>query len=301
MDPSNTGWPREVETLEGKITLDGPPQRILTYSLGHDEMILALVPPERIAALGKFASNPGYSNIADLAPGLPVYEKGAENVLAANPDLFIVSKFTKEDIVELVKEAGVPVARPALESSAEGNIPNILLLGYMLGVEDRALELVAEVESRLALVAERVPPPGDGSRPAVISITRYSDSISISGGGTSGSGILEAAGGVNAAARDGIDGFQKISVESILAMNPDFILIPQAGEGAVNLREDLMNDPVLANVPAIVSDEIHIVDAPNYITLSHWNVRGIETTAEILFPDRFADVTFADFEPYTGE
>ena len=301
VDPSNTGWPREVETTEGRITLEGPPQRILTYSLGHDEMILALVPAERIAALGKFASNPGYSNIADLAPDLPVYEKGAENVLAANPDLFIVSKFTKEDIVELVKEAGVPVARPALESSTEGNIPNILLLGYMLGVEKRALELVAEVESRLALIAERVPSPGDESRPAVISITRYSDSISISGGGTSGSGILEAAGGVNAAARDGIDGFQKISVESILSMNPDFILIPQAGEGAVSLREDLMNDPVLASVPAIVNDQMHIVDAPKYITLSHWNVRGIETTAEILFPDRFADVTFADFEPYTGE
>ena len=264
-------------------------------------MVLALVPPERIAALGKFASNPAYSNIANLAPDLPAFEKGAENVIAANPDLFIVSKFTKEDIVELVRGAGVPVVRPALESSAEGNIPNILLLGYMLGVEDRALELVAEVQSRLALVTDRVPPPGDASRPAVISITRYSDSISISGGGTSGSGILEAAGSVNAAERDGIDGFQKISVESVLAMNPDFIVIPQDGEGAVSLRDDLLNDPVLTDVPAIVNGEVHIVDAPKFITLSHWNVRGIEITAEILFPDRFSDVAFADFEPYTGE
>ena len=301
VDPTNHGWPREVETSEGIITLEGPPQRILTYSLGHDEMVLALVPPERIAALGKFASNPAYSNIANLAPDLPAFEKGAENVIAANPDLFIVSKFTKEDIVELVRGAGVPVVRPALESSAEGNIPNILLLGYMLGVEDRALELVAEVQSRLALVTDRVPPPGDASRPAVISITRYSDSISISGGGTSGSGILEAAGSVNAAERDGIDGFQKISVESVLAMNPDFIVIPQDGEGAVSLRDDLLNDPVLTDVPAIVNGEVHIVDAPKFITLSHWNVRGIEITAEILFPDRFSDVAFADFEPYTGE
>ena len=301
VDPTNHGWPREVETLEGRITLEGPPQRILTYSLGHDEMLLSLVPPERIAALGTFASNPGYSNIADLAPSLPVFEKGAENVLAANPDLFIVSKFTKEDIVALVREAGVPVVRPALESSAEGNIPNILLMGYMLGVEDRALELVAEVETRLALIAERVPPPGDESRPAVISISRYSDSISVSGGGTSGTGIIESAGGVNAAARDGIDGYKNISVESILSMNPDFIFIPQGGEGGVSLRDDLMSDPVLASVSAIVNDQIHIVDAPQFITLSHWNVRGIETTAEILFPDLFTDVTFADFEPYTGE
>ena len=231
VDPSNRGWPREVETSEGRITLEGPPQRILTYSLGHDEMVIALVAPERIAAIGKFATNDSYSNITGQASKLPFFEKGAENVLAADPDLFIVSKFTKQDIVDLVKEAGVPVVRPALENSAEGNIPNILLLGYMFGAEERALELVAEIRSRLALVAERVPPRGDESRPAVISITRYSDSISVSAGGTTGSAIIETAGGVDAAARDGLDGFQKISVESIAAMDPDFILVPQDGEG----------------------------------------------------------------------
>ena len=301
VDPSNLGWPRDVETLEGVVTLEAPPTRILTYSLGHDEMLIALVPPDRVAALGKFASNSAYSNVADIAPEYPVFEKGAENVLAAEPDLFIVSAFTKADIVDLVKDAGVPVVRPALESSAEGNIPNILLLGYILGVEDRALELASEIESRLSLIAERVPPPGDEGRPAVISITRYSDSISVSGGGTTGTGIIESAGGVNAAARDGIDGFQKISTESIAAMNPDVIIIPQGGEGAETLRNELLNDPVLASVTAIVNDQIHLVDAPKHITLSHWNVRGIESTAEILFPDLFADVTFTDFEPYTGE
>ena len=301
VDPSNLGWPREVETSEGKITLEGPPQRILTYSLGHDEMALALAPPERIAALGKFTGNPSYSNVAELAGQFPVYEKGAENVLAQSPDIFIVSRSTKADIVELVKEAGVPVARPDLEDAAEGNISQILLLGYMLGAEERALELVEEIRQRLEAVAGRVPPPGDASRPSVISITRWSDSISISGGGTTGSAIIESAGGVNAAARDGIDGFQKISVESILAMNPDFILIPQDGEGAAKLRDDLMNDPVLATVPSVVNGQIHIVHPPNYIVLSHWTVRGVERTAQILFPDRFADVTFTDFEPYTGE
>ena len=300
VDPSNLGWPREVETAEGVITLDAPPQRILTYSLGHDEMTLALVPAERIAALGKFTGNPSYSNVADLAADFPVYEKGAENVLAENPDIFIVSKSTKADIVALIKEAGIPVARPALEDAAEGNISQILLMGYMLGAEERALELAAEIGERMDLVAGRVPPPGDPERPAVISITRWSDSISISGGGTTGSAIIEAAGGVNAAARDGIDGFKTISVESILAMNPDFILIPQDGEAAAKLRDDLLADPVLATVPAVVNQRIHLVHPPNYIVLSHWTVRGVERTAQLLYPERFADVTFTDFAPYDG-
>ena len=301
VDPSNLGWPREIETAEGVITLEGPPQRILTYSLGHDEMALALVAGERIAALGKFTGNPSYSNVADLAAEFPVYEKGAENVLAANPDLFIVSRSTKADIVALIKEAGIPVARPNLEDAAEGNTSQILLMGYLLGAEERALELAAEIRERMELVAGRVPPPGDAARPAVISVTRWSDSISIAGDGTTGSDIIVAAGGVNAAAAEGIDGFKTISVESILAMNPDFILIPQDGEGAVQLRADLLADPVLATVPAVVNGQIHLVHPPNYIVLSHWTVRGVERTAQLLYPDRFADVTFADFAPYGGD
>ena len=123
---------------------------MLTYSLGHDEILLSLLAPDRIAAIGKFTGNESYSNVYDRVEGLTVYEKGAENVLAQQPDLFIASRSTKEDIVNLIKEAGVPVARPSLENSSEGNIPNILLYGYMLGVEARALELVAEIEERLA-------------------------------------------------------------------------------------------------------------------------------------------------------
>ena len=146
VDVSNRGWSREVETTDGVVRLDEPPQRILSYSLGHDEILLALVDKSRFAAVGPFTGDPAYSNVAEQAEGLPTFEKGVENVLATRPDLVIVSKFTDADIVGLIQEAGVPVARPALESSAEGNIPTILLMGYMLGVEERALELVAEIE-----------------------------------------------------------------------------------------------------------------------------------------------------------
>ncbi len=302
VDVSNRGWPREVETTDGVVRLDEPPQRILSYSLGHDEILLALVDKSRFAAVGPFTGDPAYSNVAEQAAGLPTFEKGVENVLAARPDLVIVSKFTDADIVGLIQEAGVPVARPALESSAEGNIPTILLMGYMLGVEERALELVAEIESRLALVTGRVPPPGDPERPAVISMSRYSDVLYAAGADTTEGGILETAGGVNAAARDGIAGHQTISVESIASMNPDVILIAQPVEyGANDLRDDLLSHPALAEVSAVKSELVQVVDSRKYTTLSHWNVRGIEQTALTLYPDRFEDVEFSDFKPYEGE
>ena len=300
VDPSNLGWPREVETSEGVLRLDGPPQRIHTLSLGHDEIIAALIGPGRFSGIGSFTANPTYSNIASEVGGLKKVKRDAEEVLGLDPDLVIASKFSKADLVDLIKAAGVPVARTALESSTSGNIPNILLLGYMLGAEDRALALIADINGRIAVVTEHVPQPGDPSRPAVLAIARFSDTISAAGGGSTEGGIIEAGGGVNAAARDGIDGHQPISVESIAAMNPDVILITQPEPGAGVLREELLAEPALALVPAITLGRIVISDPKHYTTLSHWNVRGIEETAKLLYPDRFRGVKFADFEPYPG-
>ena len=196
----------------------------------------------------------------------------------------------------------MPVARPALENSSEGNIPNILLYGYMLGVEDRALELVAEIEGRLSTISEKVPPSGDEARKNVMSITRYSDKIYVPGINSTVGGILETAGGTNTATRDGIEGIQKVSLESVAALSPDVIFITQSGHtGGDALREDLLAHPALAEVPAVVNGEIHVVGSKQFTTLSHWNVRGIEVAAQILYPELFEGITFEDFAPYSGE
>ena len=47
----------------------------------------------------------------------------------------MVSKFTNPDLVAVFKDAGIPVLRTALEGS-NGDVPNILLMAYMLGAED---------------------------------------------------------------------------------------------------------------------------------------------------------------------
>lgn len=302
VDPANRGWPRAIETAEGALRLDAPPQRILAISLGHDEMLLALATRDRFAGVGPFTGNATYSNVADQVAGMAVLARGeVEAVLALRPDLVFVSRYTDADLVALIREAGVPVVRAALENSAAGNIPNILLLGYLLGVEERALELVAEIEERLARIAARVPPPGNESRPAVLSIARYAETITAAGEGSTEGGIIEAGGGVNAAARGGIVSHQAVSIEAIAALNPDLILIPQpADSGGTQVRADLLAERALADVPAIAGQRVVIVPSRYYTTLSHHNVRGIEETARLLYPERFRDLAFSDFAPYEG-
>ena len=299
IDVSNQSWPRRVETTEGVVQLNAPPQRILALSLGHDEMLLALVPRKRFAGLGPFTADPKYSNVADYVTGMTIVNNGVENVLAVKPDVVIVSKYTKADLVALIKESGVPVIRTALESSAAGNIPNILLLGYLLGAEERALDLIKEIERRLEVIAMRVPVFEDPARPAVLAISRWAETIIAAGSGSTEGGIIETAGGVNVAASVGINGHQPVNLESIASMAPDIILITQLPEsGGTDLSKDLFTARALAKVPAITKEQVIVVNPRYYTTLSHWNVRGIEEASRFLYPDLFADISFSDFESY---
>ena len=52
VDPANFGWPRQVEGLNGIVTVPAKPERIITASVGHDETVLALAPGARLVAVG---------------------------------------------------------------------------------------------------------------------------------------------------------------------------------------------------------------------------------------------------------
>ena len=53
VDPANMGWPRQVEGLNGIITIPAKPQRIITASIGHDELTLAPRPQRAVGRGGR--------------------------------------------------------------------------------------------------------------------------------------------------------------------------------------------------------------------------------------------------------
>ena len=296
VDPENFGWPRKVESSEGVITLDALPQVAHFASLGHAEIAFGLIDPSRIAAGYSFFTDPEVSNIADVASDLVIIGFEPEEVVALEPDIVVASKFSDPDLVAVFKGAGIPVLRTALEGT-DGDVPNILLLAYVLGAEDRGIELAGAVKARLDFVVERLDSVGKDTDllPSVLGISKYTD-IWAGGKGSNIDSIINAAGGRNAAA--GLDDFQQISIESIAAMDPDVIIVTQPEESGNALIEELKQTAVLASVPAIANNRVAVVNTTHFTTLSHWNVRGIETLAQMLYPELFEGIEFVDFEPY---
>jgi iron complex transport system substrate-binding protein len=295
VDPTNRGWPREVEVLNGLVTIEAKPLRVLTVSLGHDEVVYALLPAEHIVAVGRFTQTVGQSNVAELASLVPAIGRDPEQIVAHSPDIVFASPFTKKELIESLENAGITVVQSRLHNDPEGRIADILLMGYILGEELRAVELASEVRDRYEALRSVVAGKQADSRPRVMSTARYSEKLYTAGAGSTEGAIIDAAGGLNVAAEAGLERNPVIDVEGIIAMSPEVIIITQPLDSAEEYKQDLLNNPALAEVPAIRDGRVLQVQPSFFTTLSFWNQRGAEELARLLWPDDFADKEFPPF------
>ena len=295
VDPTNTDWPREVEGLNGLVSIGAKPARIHTVSLGHDEVTYALVPAERVVAVGTYTQRPEYSNVASLAQKVVGIGRDPEQIVAHAPDIVIASPYTKQDLIQALETAGIVVFQTQLHNDPAGRIQDILLMGYLYGEEERALALAAEVRGRHRDLLNFVRGKSVETRPRVLSLTSYSDKLYVAGIGFTEGNIIETAGGVNVAAEAGIVRNTTISLEGVVAMNPEIIIITQPADGANEFKQELLGTEALAEVAAIKLDRVYPVDPKLFTTLSFWNIRGAEELAKILWPDDFGDREFPQF------
>ncbi len=294
VDPANFGWPREVEGLNGVVTIPSKPRRIITASVGHDEMTLALVPRDRLVGVGGATKNSTYSNVASLVQDIDEISRDPETIVAQRPDVVVTSPFFPAEAVEALSGIGIPVVQTELKHDPEARINSILFMGYIFGEEDRALEFAAEVRDRydslVAVTGEAEP------RPRVLALTQYSDKLWVAGGNSTEGGVITAAGGINAAEEAGIEGNQTTSLEGVIVMDPEIIIIAQPVEfGAEEFRQSLLANEALAEIPAIKNNRIYVVESKHFTTLSYWNIRGAEDLARILWPEEFPEPPTASF------
>ena len=294
VDPTNFGWPREVEGLNGLVVIPSKPHRIITASIGHDEVTLALVPRDRLVAVGGVTKNSTYSNVASLVQDAAEISRDPETIVAQSPDVVVTSPFFPAEAVEALSSTGIPVVQTELKHDPKARIDSILFMGYIFGEEERAVEFAAEVRDRydsLVAVTGKA-----GPQPRVLALTQYSDKLWVAGGNSTEGGVITAAGGANAAAEAGIEENQTTSLEGVIAMNPDVIVIAQPLEfGAEEFRQSLLTNEALAEIPAITNNQVHIVEGKHFTTLSYWNIRGAEDLAHILWPDDFPEPSTTPF------
>jgi len=280
------GFPREVVLPGGgTFRVDSFPQRIVSLTLGTDEILLDLVDPSRIAALSTFADDPELSNVAGKAKAV---EKrviaGAEQVIAARPDLIFAASYSRPEFFTAMDSVGLPVFRFEMFDTINQILANVECVGEAVDEGNKARALADKARERIAAVATAV---AGKECPSVLSMS-YGF---VAGANTTVHELIETAGGRNFAVEKEIEGHEEISSEVLLTWYPDLLLlISQSDQGSLSVDYPDSLSPALFEMRPVKEGRIIWTSGRRLSPVSHYIADGVEELARLLHPECFPRV-----------
>jgi len=261
-----------------RLELKRAPVRIISLTLGTDEMLLALVAPERIAGLTHLVDDPRASCATEQAKAVKNrVTANAEEILLASPDLVLVATYTQAAQVKLLAKSGAPIWRFGTFNSLDDLRQNIRMLSRLCGVRKRGEQLIQQMDARLRRVRERIP---KGRRPRVLFVTK---GLWTAGKGTTVHDILTAAGAINLAALKGREGWSKMSAEEVIDWNPEIVIAQTQQAKTIPAHTWLARQPGLAELPAVKNQRVWAVPARAMTSVSQHVVEAVEAVQKVLF------------------
>lgn len=271
------------------LTLPHKPQRIVSLSIGTDEMLLALVPAERIAALTYWADDGGISNVTEAAKQVPKRVKAsAETILGLQPDLVIVPDWQPPELAQILRDSGLAVYVYKQPTTIEPIKQTIGEIARVVGEEAAGAQVVAQMDRELTRISGKVRQIPAGERQVAVRFTLMGGS---GGMGSTFDDICRYAGVENGAARVGLERDSLLSKEQILAINPGLLIMPTwdySGKTDMQqFKKNVQEDPALQPVAAIRQQQLIFIPDRYLDCSSQYIVQGVSELAKAAYPGYF--------------
>ncbi len=281
-------FPLTLDNCGVEVTLDAPPERVVTIKSSATEMVLALGAGDRVVGTA-FPDGPAPEALAAEAETLPVLADkvpAAEVVLETLPDLVYAgweSNLTAEGAGDRATLAGLGVATYVSPSACKDPayqperltfddvFAEITEVAAMLGVPEDGDALVAEQRDALAAVAR------DDRGLTALWYSSGTDVPYVGAGIGAPQMLLDTVGLTNIAA--GVqDTWASFSWEQVAQDDPDVIvLVDSAWNSADQKRELLAGSPATANLTAVREERYLVVPFP----ASEAGVRNVDAAADL--------------------
>ncbi|MFW2365448.1 MAG: ABC transporter substrate-binding protein [Desulforhopalus sp.] len=266
-----------IDQTGEEIKLPDSPKRVLALAPSLTEMIYSLNAEKMLVGATR------YSNFPPAAQKLPkvgsFIQLDLEKIVAIRPDLCLAIKDgNPRRTADAIKSLGIPVF--AIDPHNIDQIMDaLLLLGEILGVPERAEELVLDMQLRIKAVSDKV--AASSIRPTVF--FQIADMPIVSAGQNSYiDTLITLAGGRNLAGQ--MNDYPRFSWENIMTMQPEVVLI-SAMDGLHppdNLKNSWLRWP---QIPAVKNNQLHVVNADLFNRPTVRLITGLEILAEILHPE----------------
>lgn len=225
--------------MAANVQAAGTPQRIASIGLCSDQILLMLVPRERIVTLSREAANPAVSFMAAAVGDIPLNSATAEDILRHQPDLVLSTDFAASDATRMLQRLGYRVESLPLPTSVAGIRDMLQQAGAWLGEQEKAAQLIAQMDEHIARAQQR-----NAAKPVRRAII-YSPNGYTIGANTLEHDVLQHAGYRNLAADYGVRDFRQISLETLATLQPERILIDNYAYNQDSLAYAYVNHPVV--------------------------------------------------------
>ena len=229
----------------------GYPQRIVSLGPINTENVYLLGAEDRLVANTSYCVRPEAAKEIEKIGS--VMQVSVEKIISLQPDLVLATGLTRPQQIKKLEDIGIRVVRFKQPASFMEICELFLRLGRLLGLEDRAQQIVAQARSEVESLQESVaglPRPKVflqvGSQPLFSSVkSSFTNDYILLGGGIN------------------IAGNQKTgstSYEKVIAENPDVIIIAMMGSETGLAAKDKLNWQRFTVINAVRDDRIHIVN-----------------------------------------
>ena len=260
-----------------------PAVRVVSQTVGTDELLLALAEPAQIACLSHIAREAGFSAVAREAAAYPMLSVGdAETILQHRPTLVLAADYSRLELIEQVRRTGVKVIVFTRYHTIEDAYANLRLLAAELGGEApaRAEVIVADCIVRVARLREKL---RDVKPVRVIAPSTYGV---IAGAATTFDDLCEHAGAVNLGKTlGGLSGHQPPPNEKMLTWPVDRVVVE--GFDDTTALAPFLKLPPYQYMPAVRERRMARIDPYMLSSVSHHRVEGYEMLARALHPEVF--------------
>jgi iron complex transport system substrate-binding protein len=214
-----------------------PPRRVVSMNLCTDQLAMLVASPGQLHSVSALAREPQSSAMVEEARRYAVNHGLAEEIFLMKPDLVLAGSFSTRATTAMLRRLSLRVEEFAPEESFAGIHANLRRMGALLGREDRAEALIAELEAALARHAA----PEGRKRP--LAALYYANSYT-SGGSTLAGEVVERAGFRNLGRELGLSGTARLPLE-LLVMNAPDAIVGGEPDGLPGLAYDNLAHPAL--------------------------------------------------------
>jgi len=272
---SATAFPVTVQSCDRAVTFDAAPARAISNDVNLTEMMLVLgLRDQMVGYTGisgwKTLDEQMRAGVAEL-PELSERYPTKEVLVAADADFYFAGwnygmtvggEVTPETLAPFgiqvyeLTESCIHIGTKS-KISMQDMYDDLLNLGRIFGVEDRAAALVAGYEARLAEVTAGV----DRADPLRVFVYDSGEEAPFTAGRYGmPTALIEAAGGVNI--MDDIEkSWTEIGWEAVVERNPEVIVIVNYGDVTAEQKIAFMKtNPAFAGIDAVVNDRFVVLD-----------------------------------------